>query len=85
MKSKQIKNNRKRVKEINTAKPLDLLHMDLMGSMYTKSKSGKRYVLVAVDDYSKYSFVCFFSEKAETIEHLKPLCTRIQVEINHQL
>ena len=51
----------------------------------TKSKGGKRYVLVVVDDFSRFSFICFFRENFETIEHLKSLRTRIQVEKGHPI
>ena len=46
-----------------TTRPLDLLYMDLMVPMHIKSRSGKRYVLVVVDDFSKYTFVSFLREK----------------------
>ena len=59
--------------------------MDLMGPIHTKSRGGKRYVIVVVDDFSRYSFVYFLREKSETIEHLKSLFSRIQVEIGLQI
>nr|GFA55058.1 hypothetical protein [Tanacetum cinerariifolium] len=37
-------------------KPLYLLHMDLCGPMRFQSINGKRYVLVVVDDYSRYTW-----------------------------
>nr|GEY81787.1 retrovirus-related Pol polyprotein from transposon TNT 1-94 [Tanacetum cinerariifolium] len=37
-------------------KPLYLLHMDLYGPMRVKSINEKRYVLVVVDDYSRYTW-----------------------------
>nr|GFA23645.1 integrase, catalytic region, zinc finger, CCHC-type, peptidase aspartic, catalytic [Tanacetum cinerariifolium] len=37
-------------------KPLYLLHMDLCGPMCVQSINGKRYVLVVVDDYSRYTW-----------------------------
>nr|GEV11829.1 hypothetical protein [Tanacetum cinerariifolium] len=37
-------------------KPLYLLHMDLCGPMHIESINGKRYVLVVVDDYSRYTW-----------------------------
>lgn len=65
--------------------PLDLLHIELMGPMRTKSKYGKKYVLVVVDDFSMHAFISFLREKYETIEHLKVLCTRLQVEKGHSM
>nr|GEV16938.1 hypothetical protein [Tanacetum cinerariifolium] len=37
-------------------KPLYFLHMDLYGPMRVESINGKRYVLVVVDDYSRYTW-----------------------------
>nr|GEX36230.1 hypothetical protein [Tanacetum cinerariifolium] len=38
-------------------KPLYLLHIDLCGLMRVESINGKRYVLVVVDDYSRYTWL----------------------------
>nr|GFB41155.1 retrovirus-related Pol polyprotein from transposon TNT 1-94 [Tanacetum cinerariifolium] len=45
---------------------LQLLHMDLCGPMRVASINGKRYVLVIVDDYSKYTWTHFLRSKDET-------------------
>nr|GEZ57471.1 retrovirus-related Pol polyprotein from transposon TNT 1-94 [Tanacetum cinerariifolium] len=44
---------------------LYLLHMDLCGPMRVESINGKRYVLVVVDDYSRYTWVFFLHLKDE--------------------
>nr|GEX04188.1 reverse transcriptase domain-containing protein [Tanacetum cinerariifolium] len=49
-------------------KPLYLLHMDLCGPMHVESINGKRYVLVVVDDYSRYTWVFFLHSKDEAFE-----------------
>nr|GEY73609.1 hypothetical protein [Tanacetum cinerariifolium] len=46
-------------------KPIYLLHMDLSGSMCVQSINGKRFVLVVVDDYSRYTCVFFLHSKDE--------------------
>ena len=52
MEGKNTKSSHKKAKKIRTTKPLDLFHMDLMGLKCTEStRSGKRYVLVVVDDF----------------------------------
>nr|GEW11746.1 retrovirus-related Pol polyprotein from transposon TNT 1-94 [Tanacetum cinerariifolium] len=37
---------------------LNLLHMDLCGPMRVASINGKKYILVIVDDYSRYTWIC---------------------------
>ncbi|GJY53659.1 retrovirus-related pol polyprotein from transposon TNT 1-94 [Tanacetum coccineum] len=39
-----------------TESKLELLHMDLCGPMRVASINGKRYILVIVDDYSRYTW-----------------------------
>nr|GEW92152.1 hypothetical protein [Tanacetum cinerariifolium] len=52
-------------------KPLYLLHMDLCGPMRVESINEKRYVLVVVDDYSRYTWVFFLHSKDEASEIMK--------------
>ncbi|GJT60780.1 retrovirus-related pol polyprotein from transposon TNT 1-94 [Tanacetum coccineum] len=57
---------------------LNLLHMDLCGPMRVASINGKRYILVIVDDYSRYTWTLFLRSKDETLEVLKDFLTMIQ-------
>ncbi|GKA95967.1 retrovirus-related pol polyprotein from transposon TNT 1-94 [Tanacetum coccineum] len=50
----------------NSKQRLHLLHMDLCGPMRVESINGKRYVLVIVGDYSRYTWVHFLKSKDET-------------------
>ncbi|GJV92269.1 retrovirus-related pol polyprotein from transposon TNT 1-94 [Tanacetum coccineum] len=63
----------------NSKQRLHLLHMDLCGPMRIASINGKRYVLVIVDDYSRYTWVCFLSSKDEAPEVIKMFLKRITV------
>nr|GEV39742.1 hypothetical protein [Tanacetum cinerariifolium] len=47
---------------------LNLLHMDLCGPMRVASINGKKYILVIVDDYSRYTWTLFLHSKDETPE-----------------
>nr|GEW64321.1 retrovirus-related Pol polyprotein from transposon TNT 1-94 [Tanacetum cinerariifolium] len=49
----------------NLRQRLHLLHMDLCGPMRIASINGKWYVLVIVDNYSRYSWVHFLRSKDE--------------------
>ncbi|GJS27708.1 retrovirus-related pol polyprotein from transposon TNT 1-94 [Tanacetum coccineum] len=57
---------------------LNLLHMDLCGPMRVASINGKKYILVIVDDYSRYTWTLFLHSKDETPEVLKDFLTMIQ-------
>nr|GEX45006.1 retrovirus-related Pol polyprotein from transposon TNT 1-94 [Tanacetum cinerariifolium] len=56
----------------------NLLHMDLRGPMRVASINGKKYILVIVDDYSRYTWTLFLRSKYETPEVLKEFLTIIQ-------
>ncbi|GJS36817.1 retrovirus-related pol polyprotein from transposon TNT 1-94 [Tanacetum coccineum] len=45
---------------------LQLLHMDLCGPMRVENINGKKYFLVIVDDYSRYTWTHFLRSKDET-------------------
>ncbi|KAK8951198.1 hypothetical protein KSP39_PZI004131 [Platanthera zijinensis] len=45
--------------------PLEVIHGDLMGLTATASLGGSRYMLVLIDDYSRYTWVYFLKEKSE--------------------
>ncbi|GJS40867.1 putative ribonuclease H-like domain-containing protein [Tanacetum coccineum] len=57
---------------------LNLLHMDLCGPMRVASINRKKYILVIVDDYSRYTWTLFLRSKDETPEVLKDFLTMIQ-------
>nr|GEV24358.1 Gag-Pol polyprotein [Tanacetum cinerariifolium] len=57
---------------------LNFLHMDLCGPMRVASINGKKYILVIVDDYSRYTWTLFLRSKDETPKVLKESLTMIQ-------
>nr|GEX51113.1 putative ribonuclease H-like domain-containing protein [Tanacetum cinerariifolium] len=63
----------------NSRQRLHLLHMDLYGPMRIASINGKRYVLVIVDDYSRYMWVHFLRSKDKAPEVIKTFLKRITV------
>nr|GFD24042.1 retrovirus-related Pol polyprotein from transposon TNT 1-94 [Tanacetum cinerariifolium] len=63
----------------NSKQRIHLLHIDLCGLMRVASINGKRYVLVIVDDYSRYTWVYFLITKDETPEVIKNSLKKIYV------
>nr|GEW29292.1 retrovirus-related Pol polyprotein from transposon TNT 1-94 [Tanacetum cinerariifolium] len=61
---------------------LNLLHMDLCGPMRVFSINGKKYILVIVDDYSRYTWTLFLRSKDETLEVLKDADVPSQKELD---
>jgi hypothetical protein len=56
----------------------ELLHMDLVGPARVRSAGGKWYVLVVVNDYSRYAWVFFLEEKRETFGFVRDLVLRLR-------
>jgi hypothetical protein len=48
-----------------TNRPLDLVHMDIVGPMEHETNSGGRYILAVLDDFSKYAEVVVLKSKKE--------------------
>nr|GEX66584.1 retrovirus-related Pol polyprotein from transposon TNT 1-94 [Tanacetum cinerariifolium] len=63
----------------NLRQRLNILHLDLCGPMRIASINGKRYVLVIMEDYSRYTWVHFLRSKDETPEIIKTFLKRITV------
>jgi transposase InsO family protein len=56
---------------MTTERTLELLHMDLFGSIAYISIDGSMYCIVIVDDYSRFTWLFFLEEKSQTQETLK--------------
>ncbi|GJW14235.1 retrovirus-related pol polyprotein from transposon TNT 1-94 [Tanacetum coccineum] len=70
-------------KTINTImEVLHTLHMDLCGPMRVQSINGKKYILVIVDDYSRFTWVKFLRSKDETPAFVINLLKQLQVGLN---
>nr|GEU32018.1 retrovirus-related Pol polyprotein from transposon TNT 1-94 [Tanacetum cinerariifolium] len=63
----------------NSRQRLQLLHIDLCSPMRIASINEKRYVLVIVDDYSRYTWVHFLRSKDEAPEVIKTFLKRITI------
>ncbi|GJU08901.1 retrovirus-related pol polyprotein from transposon TNT 1-94 [Tanacetum coccineum] len=63
---------------------LQLLHMDLCGPMRVESINGKKYVLVIVDDYSRYTWTHFLRSKDETPKVLIDFLKLVQKGLHAQ-
>ncbi|GKE35865.1 retrovirus-related pol polyprotein from transposon TNT 1-94 [Tanacetum coccineum] len=58
-----------------------LLHMDLCGPMRVASVNGKKYILIIVDDYSRFTWVKCLSSKDEALKFIIKFLKMIQVRL----
>jgi hypothetical protein len=66
--------------DVMTERPCELLLMDLVGPARVRSAGGKWYVLVVMDDYSRYAWVFFLDEKGETFGFVRDLVLGLRNE-----
>jgi hypothetical protein len=69
------------VTQVMTKGPGELLHMDTIGPARVRSMGGKWYVLVIVNDFSRYSWVFFMEGKDEAFFHARDLILRLQTKL----
>ena len=54
--------------------------MDLFGPSRIPSLGGKSYTYVIVDDFSRYTWVLFLSQKTKTFYKFSKFCNKVQNE-----
>nr|GFB25988.1 zinc finger, CCHC-type [Tanacetum cinerariifolium] len=70
----------KRAKARSTS-PLDLVYRDLCGPILPPTPSGKKYIFLLVDDYSRYMWVYFLSTKDQAFDTFKEYKKTIENEL----
>ncbi|GKE33197.1 retrovirus-related pol polyprotein from transposon TNT 1-94 [Tanacetum coccineum] len=68
--------------EPNTNQKLQMLHMDLCGPMRVDNINKKRYILVIIDDYSRFTWVNFVRTKDEAPVIIIKFLKQAQVSLN---
>ncbi|GKF01027.1 retrovirus-related pol polyprotein from transposon TNT 1-94 [Tanacetum coccineum] len=81
---KSTKKPHKPKSEDTNQEKLYLLHMDLCGPMRVVSVNGKKYILVIVDDYSRFTWVKYLRSKDEALTFIINFLKMIQIGISHE-
>ncbi|GJT21215.1 integrase, catalytic region, zinc finger, CCHC-type containing protein [Tanacetum coccineum] len=79
---KRKKSSHQHKAEDTNQEKLYLLHMDLCGPMRVESINGKKYILVIVDDYSRFTWVKLLRSKDEAPDAIIKCIKNIQVRLN---
>jgi hypothetical protein len=82
---KQTRAAHKKTSGILTSKNLELLHMDLMGPTRTASLGGRKYILVVVNDFSRYTWANLLRKKSDAFDAAQHLFKKIQIEQSCQI
>nr|CAH66676.1 OSIGBa0107E14.6 [Oryza sativa] len=78
--AKMVSSSHAPIVSVMTDAPGQLLHMDTVGPARVQSVGGKWYVLVIVDDFSRYSWVFFMATKDEVFQHFRGLFLQLDLE-----
>nr|GEV10647.1 retrovirus-related Pol polyprotein from transposon TNT 1-94 [Tanacetum cinerariifolium] len=78
---KSTKKSHKPKYENTNQEKLYLLHMDLCGPMHVESVNGNKYILIIVDDYSRFTWLKFLRSKDEAPDFINKFLKMIQVRL----
>nr|GEV51122.1 retrovirus-related Pol polyprotein from transposon TNT 1-94 [Tanacetum cinerariifolium] len=78
---KSKKKSHKPKSEDTNQEKLHLLHMDLCGPMRVESVNGNKYILVIIDDYSRFTWVKCLRSKDEAPDFIIKFLKMIQVRL----
>ncbi|GKB55752.1 integrase, catalytic region, zinc finger, CCHC-type containing protein, partial [Tanacetum coccineum] len=82
---KSKKHTHKPKTENTNLEVLNTLHMDLCRPVRVQTINRKKYILVIVDDYSRFTWVKFLRSKDETPEVVIKFLKQIQVSLNKNI
>lgn len=77
---KQSKSPHRKNQYLSIKRPLELFHMDLMGPIWMANIGRRKYIIIVIDDFSRYTQVMFLREKFEALVNFKALCFKLQNE-----
>ena len=79
---KQVKARHPSISEVQTSRPLELLHIDLMSPAKVQSLGGMKCILVVVDDFTRYTWVVLLKDKSKVANKMIHLYKKLQEEKN---
>ncbi|KAJ9567220.1 hypothetical protein OSB04_003186 [Centaurea solstitialis] len=71
--------------DTNSKSPLDMIHMDLCGPTRTESLARKKYMLVLVDEFSRFTWLEFLRAKSDAVDRIIAFIKRIQVLLGRRV
>jgi transposase InsO family protein len=72
-------------KEYSTTRPLEIVHIDLVGPTTTNVLKDEKYFMLLVDDYTRITAVCFLKNKSEAFENFKIYKEMVENEMDSRI
>jgi len=68
-------------------KPLELIHSNLCGPISPQSLSGRQYYILYIDDFSRYTWVCFLRSKSssEVCTVFRDFKNLVELQLKHRI
>ena len=64
---------------------LELVYSDVFGPIKQPSISGFRYMIIFIDDFSRYVWVYFMKEKLEALSKFMEFKKKVEKEVNRRI
>ncbi|KAI3493567.1 hypothetical protein L1887_40767 [Cichorium endivia] len=82
---KQTKQRHPTVINPKITEPLSLLYVDLCGPSAVESIGKNKYILVIVDDYSRFTWVLFLRNKSDAAEEIMNFIRKMELMLNKKV
>ncbi|KAI3740016.1 hypothetical protein L2E82_30432 [Cichorium intybus] len=82
---KQCKKSHSTIINTKIIEPLELLHIDLCGPSAIESVAHNKYILVIVDDFSRFTWVLFLKQKSEAATNMINFIKQVEVLLRKQV
>ncbi|KAL4581752.1 hypothetical protein LXL04_006280 [Taraxacum kok-saghyz] len=77
---KQSRKSHSSIISTKIVEPLELIHIDLCGPSF-ESVAGSKYLLVSVDDFSRFIWVYFLKQKSETTQQMIDFIKYVELQL----
>jgi len=87
IKAKAKEKFQRKISARRVSKPLELIHSDLCGPINPAYQSGRRYYILYIEDFSRYTWVCFLRGKSslEVCTVFKDYKTLVERQLKHRI
>lgn len=74
-----------KIKGVNISRILGLIHIELMSLVKIESLDKKKYIIVAINDFSCFTWVCFLREKLYAFYFFSFFCLKVQIDVGNKI